>query len=302
VGDANHLVVRHADRLGQLAEDVAGRRAGATEDVHVEVDVDGLRVDVGVMELLAQPLDPQLGPHLPHGVEVGAVLHELPDGLLDLEHAALADLDQVPHRDVLVEPVHLPLPVPAPGDPRVHGQPVERPRVPVRVEADAADVALRPLRDGLRDRVGPQRRVLPDDDREGAGVERLVHLLLDGGLRPEDVLGGRLVEHLGRDVRIPEIYELEVLEHVEVEVLDVAGGVPDGLLPDPLRSRDPLGLRHPGVLLPARDVRRADDRHVGPLEVSGRRGERLAHERRLVAVDHREVAGPDMDPVADRVP
>src|SRR5262249_61871110 len=100
------------------------------------------------------------------------------------------------------------LPAPAAGDGRVYCEPIDRLRVPVRVEADVADVALRPLGDRLRDRVRAARRVLADHDRQRADIEHLVDLLLDGRLCPEDVVDGRPVEDLRRNRGIPEIDEL----------------------------------------------------------------------------------------------
>jgi hypothetical protein len=198
--------------------------------------------------------------------------------------------------------VHLPLPVPAARYPRVHGQPVIHPGVPVGVEADDADIALGPLRDGLGDGVRAARRVLPDHDGERPRIERLVDLLLDRGLRAEDVLDGRLVIGLRRDLRVAEIDHLEVLEHVEVEVLDVARLVPDGLLPDALGSGNPVALRHAGVLGPAGDIGSADDRRVHSLQIRGRDGVGQSHERGLVGFEHGEVPLPGIGRIPDRVP
>jgi hypothetical protein len=93
-----------------------------------------------------------------------------------------------------------------------------------------------------------------------------------------------------------------MLEDVDVEVLDVAGGITDRLLAHALGAGDPLGLAHAGILLPAGDVRGADDHDVGALEVLRRDGMRLPHERRHVGVDEREVACPDERAVTDHVP
>jgi hypothetical protein len=122
VRDADHLVVRHADRLGQLAQEIAGRGARAADHVHVEVHVHRIGAGVRVVQFLHEAVDPELRPHLPHRVEVRALLDEPPHDLLALEHAALADLDHVLGREVLVELVHLVLPASAAGDARIHRQ------------------------------------------------------------------------------------------------------------------------------------------------------------------------------------
>ncbi len=116
------------------------------------------------------------------------------------------------------------------------------------------------------------------------------------------ILDGRPVVDLRRNGRVAEIHELQVLEHVEVEVLDVARAVPDRLLANALRPRDPLALRDARVVPPARDVRRADDDHVSAAQVRRRDGVRLAHEGRHLGVDQGKVAGPDEGRVADHVP
>src|SRR5207248_5900168 len=61
-------------------------------------------------------------------------------------------------------------------------------------------------------------------------------------------------------------------------------------------------LRDAGVLLPARDVRCADNDDVGGFQIFRCHGMRLAHEGRHVGVDEREVAGADEGAVADHVP
>src|SRR5215831_12928531 len=110
-----------------------------------------------MLELPAQSVDAKLGAHLPHRIKMRAPAQEVPDDFLALEHAPLADLDEVARGDVLVEVVHLPFPVTAARYPRVHGQPVIHPRIPVGVEADDADIAFGPLRDRLGDGVRATR-------------------------------------------------------------------------------------------------------------------------------------------------
>src|SRR5262245_63425306 len=57
VGDADDLIVAHADRLGELAENVAWRRPGTAQNIHVEMDVDCLRAAIGILEGAAEAID-----------------------------------------------------------------------------------------------------------------------------------------------------------------------------------------------------------------------------------------------------
>jgi hypothetical protein len=155
---------------------------------------------------------------------------------------------------------------------------------------------------GLAIAYEPQGEFCPTHDRECAGVEHRADLLLDRGLRAEDVLDRRLVIGLRRDLCVTEIDHLEVLEHVEVEVLDIARLVPDGLLPDALGSGNPIALRYAGVLGPAGNIGSTDDRRVHALQVRGRGGVGQAHERGLVGFEHGEVPLPGIGRIADRVP
>src|SRR4029450_16022 len=61
-------------------------------------------------------------------------------------------------------------------------------RVRSAIGLGSARAPPRPRGDRLGDRVRAARRVLADHDRQRAGIEHLVDLLLDGGLRPQDVV------------------------------------------------------------------------------------------------------------------
>src|SRR5262245_46628081 len=60
MGDADDLIVAHADRLGQLAENVARRRTGTTQHIHVEVDAHRLRTAIGIAERSTETIDAEL--------------------------------------------------------------------------------------------------------------------------------------------------------------------------------------------------------------------------------------------------
>ena len=192
---------------------------------------------------------------------------------------------------VVEELVHLVLPARAAGDARVPGEMIERLRVPVGVEADAADRPRLALGDRLGDGVGAAGRVLAQDDGDRPGLEHLAHLVLDRGLRRQDVLRRLRDVDLGRDRGVAVIDDAQMLEDVEVEVLDVARAVAHRLLAHPFRPRQPVVLVDPGVLLGVGgNVRRADDHGVGALELGRRGGVRQPHEARRLGRDHRELA------------
>ena len=71
MGDANDFVIGHPDGFGEVAQDVARGRAGAADDVHVEMHVDRVGAVVGVSQLAAQAVDAEFRPDLPHGDEMG---------------------------------------------------------------------------------------------------------------------------------------------------------------------------------------------------------------------------------------
>lgn len=151
---------------------------------------------------------------------------------------------------------------------------VDRPRIPVRVQAYLAHIAACPLSDWLRDRIRPGGRVLSDHDRNCARVQRGIDLRLHGRLGAQDVVDRRDVVGLRRNVRVAEVDHAEMFKQVEVEVLNVTR-VPDRLLPHALRASKPLGLVHVAVLLaPAGRKGRSDDDDVRTLEVLRTDGDR----------------------------
>ena len=172
----------------------------------------------------------------------------------------------------------------------------------MRVEADDADVAARALGYRFGDRVGPTGRILSDNDWDGAHVQNVIDSCLDGRLSSEDVLRGWLVKHLWRNVRIPIIHDAQVLENVEVHVLQVSRGISDRLLADSFRCRDPIALRHAGILFPTGHIGRAKNHRVSPFELGRGSGERQPHERGDAGADEREIPGSHHDRISDRGP
>ena len=108
----------------------------------------------------------------------------------------------------------------------------------------------------------------------------------------QDVLDGGLLVGLRRDGGVAEVHDLQVLEDVEVEVLDVAGGVADRLLADPLRRRRAIRSCRRRRTRPSPPTYGAPMMTASaPSRSAGRGGERQAHEGRHVGLDHGEVAG-----------
>ena len=245
-----------------------GAGAGAADAVHVEMDVHAPGALPGAVEFAHQPLDAEARAQLPRAYEAGALAQVAAHDVLVLEHAALAYLDKVARVHVVEKLVHLVLPGGGAGDARVSGEIVELARIPVGVEANAADGPVDVLRAGLGDRVAPAGAVLSDHHRHRPGAQRIVHLGLDRGLGGEHVLRRLVVHHRLRNVGVAVVHHPQVLEDIEVEVLNVPGGVTRGLLAHSLRRLDPVLHRHSGVVATGGgDVGGSDDDHLGAVEV-----------------------------------
>jgi hypothetical protein len=130
-----------------------------------------------------------------------------------------------------------------------------------------------------------------------------IDLLLDGGLGPQHVLGRGRVVRLGRNIGIAVIDHLEIVEDVEIEFLDIGRGISGRLLTHPLGRLDPEFLFDPGVeRTPARCVGRADDDHVGALQLLRMDGDGAAHEARHVLREKRIAPALHEIGIADRFP
>jgi hypothetical protein len=200
----------------------------------------------------------------------------------------------------IVELVHLPLPAGRPRDAGVHGQPVDRLGVPVGVEADHPHVSSRALSDGLGDRVRPARRVLADDDGDGADLQHLVQPSPRRRPGPEGWFSTVGLSFASGGIRAsPKSTTRRCSEQVEVEVRDVARPVADRLLAHALGAGQPLALPDARVLAPAGHVQGADDHRVGPPQVGRRRRQWQPHERGHVLVDEGEEPGAGEVGVAD---
>src|SRR5690349_9791441 len=216
MGDADDFIIAHADRLRELAEDVAGCRACATQHVHIEVDVDRVRAAIRILERLTEAIDAELGTHLPHRMKMRSLAEKFADDLLVLEHSPLTDLDKVRYRDVVVELIHLALPAVGAGDARVHCQAVAIGGIPMRIKADHAYLPFRALGNGLGNGVGTAGGVLADDDRNRPRRQRVVDLCLDRRLGFEDVVDGRPIDDLRRKSSITIVDDLQMFEKVDV--------------------------------------------------------------------------------------
>ena len=139
----------------------------------------------------------------------------------------------------------------APGNARITGQVVQVMRVPVGVQADAADHAVDILRTGLGNGKAAARAVLANHHGHGSGLHGVVALGLHRCLSLQDQLGRLVGHHLDRDVGIPVVDHLDVFEEIKIEILNVTAGIPCRLLTHALGRRDPVLHGHPRHTLPS---------------------------------------------------
>ena len=166
-----HLVVRHADRLGEVAEQVAGRRARhrrarPCRSARRRRSVPSYALRSGDS---MRPSSPKLRADAPHRDEVAPSLRKLRTYDLSSSMPRSPISTRFGTREVLVELVELVLPAARAGDARIHRRADRSARASQCVSRlMQPTLPFASLGDGLGDRVRAWRRILADHDRDGA--------------------------------------------------------------------------------------------------------------------------------------